>query len=75
MTLKAKKTPLTLRQRSVLDFIVRSLETKMVCPSQREIASALGLSVPNIFYYMRVLKKKGYIKTSSKHRSIKVIHC
>jgi repressor LexA len=53
---------LTERQRKVLDCVHQSMESRGYPPTQREIASAVGLkSVSTVGYQLDVLEKKGYL--------------
>jgi len=53
---------LTLRQRSVLEFIIAFQQQHRMAPTVREIGAHLGLSAPaGIHRILNVLKDKGYI--------------
>lgn len=58
-------TPLTPRQKEVLEYIERYLDRHDYAPSYREIAQAFGFSsVATIAGYVEALKNKGYLKNS-----------
>lgn len=67
-------SPLTDRQQQVLSFITSYIDTNGYPPSQREIASHLGVSGnPAVMKHLDALEKKGFIRRDSNSRSIAVI--
>jgi len=58
----SSSSPLTARQREILDFIRNNLEVFSVPPTRAEIASAFGFASPNAAEeHLRALVKKGAI--------------
>lgn len=56
-------TPLTERQRQVLEHIAASIRGSGIVPSVREIGQALGLRSPStVHQHLIALERKGYIK-------------
>jgi repressor LexA len=56
-------TPLTDRQREVLEHIATSIRRSGIVPSVREIGSALGMRSPStVHQHLTALERKGYIK-------------
>lgn len=56
-------TPLTDRQRQVLEHIATSIRRSGIVPSVREIGHALGLRSPStVHQHLTALERKGYIK-------------
>jgi len=65
--------PLTERQQQVLSFITSYIDNNGYPPSQREIASHLGISgTPPVIKHLDALAKKGFLKRDSSSRSIAV---
>jgi repressor LexA len=60
--------PLTLKQKSILDFIEDSLEHQKVVPTYREIQAHFGFkSLGSIYKYVQALEKKGWLKKTWGH--------
>ncbi len=56
-------TPLTDRQRQILEHIANSIRKKGIVPSVREIGHALGMRSPStVHQHLTALERKGYIK-------------
>ncbi len=56
-------TPLTDRQREVLEHIATSIRRSGIVPSVREIGAALGMRSPStVHQHLSALERKGYIK-------------
>lgn len=56
-------TPLTDRQREVLEHIARSIRHSGIVPSIREIGHALGMRSPStVHQHLTALERKGYVK-------------
>lgn len=62
---------LTKKQRTVLDYISKRLSAGDN-PSQRQVASHLGVSQNAVFQFIRHLKNKGYLKSEKGHRNLKI---
>ncbi|MFT4245486.1 MAG: transcriptional repressor LexA [Micrococcaceae bacterium] len=61
------KRGLTVRQRSILETIQRSIETKGYPPSMREIGNIVGLaSLSSVTHQLGQLEKNGYIRRDPK---------
>jgi repressor LexA len=66
--------PLTKRQKQVLNYIVKEIESKGYPPSIREIGKALNITtLRGVTCHLDALEKKGYIKRDSTSRGIKII--
>jgi repressor LexA len=67
---------LTLRQRRVLDFIRRSVNTRGYPPSMREIGTAVGLMSPSsVSHQLQVLERKGFLRRDpNRPRAIEVVN-
>lgn len=65
---------LTLKQRSILDFIVETVEKRGFPPAVREICDAVGLSSPSTVHaHLGSLEDRGYIRRDpTKPRAIEV---
>lgn len=63
------------RQREILDFIMKEIETKGYPPSVREIANAVDLRSPSTVHsHLNTLEELGYIrKDPTKPRTIEVL--
>ena len=61
---------LTDRQEQALQFITAYIDNSGYPPSQREIASYLGISSPAVIKHLEALAKKGYIRRDSNSRAI-----
>jgi repressor LexA len=60
-------TPLTKKQKNVLDFICTFLEDKGYAPSYREIAQEFSLSsVATVHQHVQTLQEKGYLASDGK---------
>lgn len=56
-------TPLTDRQRQILEHIANSIRKNGIVPSVREIGHALGMRSPStVHQHLTALERKGYIK-------------
>lgn len=56
-------TPLTDRQRQILEHIAQSIRKNGIVPSVREIGNALGMRSPStVHQHLMALERKGYIK-------------
>ena len=56
-------TPLTDRQREVLEHVATSIRRSGIVPSVREIGTALGMRSPStVHQHLTALERKGYIK-------------
>lgn len=66
---------LTQRQRSVLDFIVRSVEEQGYPPTVRDIGEATGLNSPSTVHaHLKTLTEKGYLRRDpTRPRAIEVL--
>jgi SOS-response transcriptional repressor LexA len=62
---------LTKKQQRVLDYISKRLSAGD-CPSQRQIASHLGISQNAVFQLVRYLKNKGFLRSEKGHRGLKL---
>jgi len=68
------KKDLTARQKEVLQYILDTIEKKGYSPSIREIGKVMGISsLEGVTCHLNALEKKGHIKRSSSHRSIRVM--
>lgn len=65
---------LTDRQRTILDFIVTTVEARGYPPAVREIGDAVGLHSPSTVHaHLRALEEKGYLRRDpTKPRAIEV---
>src|SRR5256712_14196148 len=60
---EAMATPLTDRQRQVLEHIATSIRRNGIVPSVREIGQALGMRSPStVHQHLMALERKGYVK-------------
>ena len=61
--MKPMKTPLTKRQRAILEFVVKFMEKKGYPPTRAEICEGFEFSSANSAEcYLRAIARKGYIK-------------
>ena len=68
------KSPLTERQRNILQFLKRYVSRRGYPPTLREIAQNFRIKwTQGIEKHLRALQKKGYIKRSSGARSIEIM--
>jgi len=68
-----KKTKLTERQQSILDFIVKDIQTRGYPPTLREISKEFGIkSTQGVRRHIDALEKKGYIEREPGARTMKV---
>jgi repressor LexA len=58
--------PLTAKQRKVLEFLREFAFSRSFAPTAREVADRFGIAEKNAFYYMELLKRKGYIRRHRK---------
>jgi repressor LexA len=58
--------PLTAKQREVLEFLREFAFSRSFAPTAREVADRFGIAEKNAFYYMELLKRKGYIRRHRK---------
>ncbi len=61
---------LTEKQRGMLDFIEKFLDTEGMSPTVYEIADYFRIKTSTVFAHLESLKRKGFITRSSKARSI-----
>src|SRR3989344_2699115 len=61
---------LTPKQKRVLDFVSAYISEKRYSPTQEEIAKKLGLSVPTVNTYIKILVEKGYVQRGSGARNL-----
>ncbi|HLE49533.1 MAG TPA: winged helix-turn-helix transcriptional regulator, partial [Patescibacteria group bacterium] len=61
---------LTPKQKKVLDFVSAYISGKRYSPTQEEIAKKLGLSVPTVNTYIKILVEKGYVQRGSGARNL-----
>lgn len=75
--MRTKKDPMELnkREKAILKFIQKNVETKGYPPSVREIGKAVGLSsTATVHSYLAKLTEKGYIKKENqKGRTLKLL--
>jgi repressor LexA len=69
-------TSLTRRQREILDFINRKIETRGFPPTIRDIGNAFEIKSPNgVMCHLKALEKKGFISRQGKSaRAIQLNH-
>src|SRR5215471_5341970 len=69
------KEPLTERQKAVLDFISRSIESRGYPPTLREIGEHMGIRSTNgVNDHLKALEKKGYLEREDlKSRALRPI--
>lgn len=66
-------TPLTKKQKAILDFITAYTKENETAPSFREIAEALGLSSPaTVHEHVENLKSKGYLSAHDESRPVRL---
>src|SRR3954454_14100439 len=72
----ADQTVLTRRQREILDFINRKIDTRGFPPTIRDIGTAFDIKSPNgVMCHLKALEKKGYISRVGKSaRAIRPTH-
>lgn len=56
------KTPLTPRQREVLDWIKGFIREHGMPPTVREIGEAFGIKSSSVFDLLKALERKGYLQ-------------
>src|SRR5688572_15388774 len=63
---------LTSRQKQILEFVQRTIQTEGAAPAVREIGAHFGMKSPNgVFKHLKALKAKGYLEGSeSTHRGL-----
>ncbi|NOY81767.1 MAG: transcriptional repressor LexA [Kiritimatiellaeota bacterium] len=64
---------LTQRQQETLDFIEEFLRTEGMAPTVYEIAERFNVKSATAFAHVRALQRKGYIKRTSKARSLTLL--
>jgi len=64
---------LTKRQQETLDFIEEFINREGLPPTVDEIAAHFNITSPTAFAHIRSLQRKGYIKRSSKARSLTLL--
>ncbi|MDR0709887.1 MAG: transcriptional repressor LexA [Spirochaetaceae bacterium] len=64
---------LTDRQREVLTFIMRFIDSHAYPPTIREIAEHFEISIKGAHDHVTALKKKGYVKNDKRSRTMEVI--
>ena len=68
------RTPLTARQREVLEFIRQFLTRAGYPPTVREIGAHFGFVPRSVFDHLKALERKGYLKREpSKSRSLQIL--
>ncbi|MBX7103419.1 MAG: transcriptional repressor LexA [Gemmataceae bacterium] len=72
----AELTSLTRRQREILDFINRKIESRGFPPTIRDIGTAFEIRSPNgVMCHLKALEKKGFISRQGKSaRAIQISH-
>lgn len=72
----ADPTSLTRRQREILDFINRKIESRGFPPTIRDIGTAFEIKSPNgVMCHLKALEKKGFINRQGKSaRAIQLNH-
>lgn len=66
---------LTISQSRLLKAIISLRESTGIPPTQKELAAELGIKGPSVFYGLRRLEEKGYIRRQrDKARSIRVLY-
>jgi repressor LexA len=75
-TVSGNLSPLTSKERSVLDFIETELRTKGISPSYQEICDHFGFaSFNSVQNYLKQLSQKGYVQIpQNQKRAIHLIH-
>lgn len=73
-TIGCMATPISQRQRQILEFIERHMHAKSYPPSVREIGEAVGLTSPSTVHtHLNTLTRLGYLRRDpSKPRAIEV---
>ena len=61
---------LTLKQRAMYEYIKDFIEQENMAPTVYELAEKFNVKTSTVFAHLHALMKKGYIKRSSKARSI-----
>lgn len=76
MCMKKLLPPLTLKERSVLEFIESELKSKSISPSYQEICDHFGFaSFNSVQNYLKQLAAKGYVEIpQNQKRAIHVLH-
>jgi repressor LexA len=64
---------LTDRQREVLTFIIKFIDSHTYPPTIREIADHFEISIKGAHDHVTALKKKGYVKNDKRSRTLEVI--
>jgi repressor LexA len=64
---------LTDRQREVLTFIIKFIDSHTYPPTIREIADYFGISIKGAHDHVTALKKKSYVKSDKRSRTLEVI--
>jgi len=65
--------PITEKQRLILEYIVEAIQEKEYPPTIQEIGAHFGIASTNgVYDHLAALERKGYIKRSSKARSIRL---
>jgi SOS-response transcriptional repressor LexA len=59
---------LTQKQKRILDFIRRHLESHELSPTYQEIADELDVSKITVFEHIQALIKKGFLENKGKHK-------
>jgi repressor LexA len=68
------RSPLTARQREVLDFIRHFMAQAGYPPTVREIGAHFGFVPRSVFDHLKALERKGYLRrTASKSRSLQIL--
>jgi repressor LexA len=61
------RTPLTAKQKRLIDYLQREIDRKGVAPSLRQAACDLGVSHAAIAQSLKVLETKGYVKRQGRY--------
>jgi repressor LexA len=67
-------SPLTPKQKRILDFIHQTLEERGHAPTHREIAEHFGLWVRGAQKHLEALERKGYLQKRAGARALDVTH-
>lgn len=65
-------SPLTARQKEILDFLRRTVDKRGYPPSLREVGSHFGIAVRAVYKHIHLLAQKGYLKKGRGARAIEL---
>lgn len=65
-------SPLTVRQKEILDFLRRTVDKRGYPPSLREVGSHFGIAVRAVSKHIHLLAQKGYLKKGRGARAIEL---